>query len=313
MPYLETAILVPMNFVDKARALPNNYHFKHFDAFTSFEQITRFETKKCYPQKWQNDDIIFLQIMSDYTPIRVQVRNAKGLIVLSHVASTVSVIGSKIYSQDQVALDDTDIFKEGGYYILEIVGGDPIQKVLQSEVFQVREKWPGTLLFKYSNNFNGLEVLWETGIYFTLRLEGVIPFDSTDSINTVYIDQTGRAVVVKGDAFRNFKLYVGCAGGIPPVYQDKLEEITIQNNLDIDGKPFARAPGQKWSTKKIDRYPYAQWNIDMREALNRRAKRFESDGLQQKKFVEEFIVEGKLFGPIKGAANDNTYTINTIS
>lgn len=307
MPYLEIPIMNPFNFVDKNRVLLPNYHFKHFDAWTSNEQILPYETHKCYKQKWQNNDIAFMQFQSDLTPIRLQVRNDKGLVVLSHEMSIVRTIGSRIYLQDQIAFDS---FTEG-FYTLEVNAGDPILITAISEPFHVKQEHENTLLVKFSNDFNNI-ILWETGVYITYRLDGVIPYESPVSIRTVYIDQTGSAKTVKGDAARKFRLYVGCEGGMPPYVIDKLDEIIDQNNVEYDAKEFAPVPGADWSTKKIDRYPWAQWNIDMRECNNRRAKRFETTGLQEKKVVIEYIVEGKLFGPIAGSANDNTYHIDDI-
>lgn len=307
--YIEVPILNPFNFVDKNRQLLPNYNFKHFDGWKDNEQVLPFDTYKCYKQLWQNDDIAFLQVKADYSPIRVQVRNNKGLIVLSHVMSAVAVIGTDVYYQDQVAFDDA-VFVEG-FYVLEILAGDPIFIILESSVLHIKEQHEGTLLLKYSSNFNN-SILWETGIYMTFRVNGVIAFDHPASIRTVYVDQPGSEVTVKGDPYRVFKLFVGCDGGTPPWVIDKLEEIIDQNNVEYDGKPFAPVVGATWNTKKIDRYPWAQWNIEMREVNNRRAKRFESTGLQEQKVVIDYIVEGRLFGPIAGSANDNTYTINEI-
>lgn len=308
MPFIEVPILNCFNIVDKNRSLPPQYNWRHFDPWTALEQITEFETKKCYKQKVQNDDIFFIQIKTDFTPIRLQVRNSKGLVVLSEVMSIVDTIGSDIYLQAQIGFDSF----LAGCYTLEILGGDPVLITLVSETFQVAENWPDTLLFQYSNQFNN-NILWQTGIEMTFRCEGVIPFDAPASLRTVYVDQPQDEVTVKGDPYRTFKLYVGTAAGFPNWLIDKLEEIIDQNNLTIDGKGFAPVSGATWNTNKIDRYPWAEWNLEMRETNNRRSKRFEITGLQEKKVVIEYIVSAKLFGPQAGSANDNTFTINEIS
>lgn len=308
--FLEVPHLNPINFVDKNRELLTNYNFKHFDAWKDCEQQLPFETKKCYYQKWQNNDIVHLQVKANFSPIRIKVRNETGLVVLSQVMDIVRTIGSTIYFQAQIGFDDTNIFPEGSYS-MEIIAGDPVLITLVSEKFYVSENHEDTLLFKYSNNFNDL-ILWETGIEMNFRVEGVIPFEAPDSIRTVYTDQRNSAATVRGDAYRKYRLYVGTAAGMPNWVIDKVEDIIDQNNLDIDNKPFAPASGATWNTKKIERYPWAEWNIEMREANNRRSKRFETSGLQEKKVVIEYIVEGKLFGPVEGEANDNTYTINDI-
>lgn len=306
--YLDIPIMNSFNFVDKNRELQPQYNFKHFDPWKSNEQILPFDTYKCYKQPWQNDDIAPLQVETDFTPVRIQVRNSKGLIVLSQVMSVVGTIGSRIFLQDQIAFD----FFTPGCYKLEILAGDPVLITAISEIFEVKQNQPNTLLVKFSNDFNNA-IMWEWRGYMTYRIDGVIPYESPASVRTVYLDQPLSAQTVKGDAARLFKLYIGCYGGIPPYMIDKLDEILDQTTVEYDGKGFAPAVGASWNTKKIDRYPWAQWNIPMRETNNRRSKRFEVTGLQDKKVVIEYIVDAKLFGPEAGSANDNTFTINEIS
>jgi hypothetical protein len=308
--FIESSILNPINIVDKNRELPLNYNWKQFDAWLSNEQIvTPFETYKCYKQKWQNDDILKLQFKSDFTPINIQVRNSKGLIVLSEECSILRVIGTNIYTQAQIAFD----FFELGTYTLEVLAGDPVLITLVSEPFQIAQNWPNTLLINYSNSFNN-NILWETGITMNFRVEGVIPFDSPSSLRTVYVDQPQSDVTVKGIPYRVFKLYIGAGYGptVPPWVIDKLEEIIDQNTVTYDGKGFAPVDAATWQTNKIDRYPWAQWNISLRETNNTRMKRFEVTGLQEKKVVIEYIVDVALFGPEYGSANDNSFVINSI-
>lgn len=305
--FIDIPLMNPFNFVDKNRSLPANYNFKHFDGWTDREQQLTFETAKCYKQPWQNDDIAPLQFRANFSPIRLQVRKSTGEIVLSQVMSVVATLGDVIYFQDQIAFDS---FTEGDY-VLEVLGGDPVLITLQSEKFNVKQEQCGTLLIKFGNRFNN-SILWEFREYMNFRVNGVIPYEEPISVRTVYIDQPGSAQTVKGDAARAFKLYVGCNGGMPKWVLDHLDEIVDQTDVTYDGKGFAPVPGSKWNTKKIERYPWAQWNLDMRETSNKRFKRFQIDGQQDKKVVVEYIVEARLFGPVYGQANDNTYTINTL-
>src|SRR5574337_926307 len=192
--YLSSSILNPLNLVDKNRELLPNYNWRHFDKFTSNEQIVvPYETYKCYKQKWQTNDILKLQFKSDFSPIRLQVRDNKGSIVFSHQMSLLRTIGDDLYFEDEIAFD----FFEPGTYKLEVVAGDPALITLVSEPFQIAENWPYSILLNYSNSFNN-EILWETGITMNFRVDGVIPFDSPNSKRTVYIDQPGSGATVKG-------------------------------------------------------------------------------------------------------------------
>ena len=186
-------------------------------------------------------------------------------------------------------------------------------QVLQSEVLDVREEHEDTILFRYSNSFNN-NIIWETGISITIRMSGAVPYDSPASVRTVYRDQPLSVQTVKGDAARKFKLYIGCDGGDPEYFIDKVDEILDQDNVAIDGKGFAPLPGADLSSKKSDRYPYAQWSIDLGETNNRRVKHFTTDGLAQQKYAMDFVIETKLFGPLSpgNPASDNTATITFI-
>ena len=318
--YLETSLINPCNFIDYNRVLLPAYNFRHFDQFSDYEQQLRHMQSKCYKSKWQINDVAKFQFKSDFTPITMQVRNLDNLaVVFQQGSTTLKTIGTDVYTQNNIAFD-AFTYLEGGNYQFEVIGGATGLIKLISEPFQVRTEWPDTLLFQYWNNSNQVKYLWEIQDFVTFRCEGVMVYDIPASLRTVYTDQPQDQVTVKGDPYRTFKMYVGQEGGFPDWIVDHLEEIIDQNNVEIDGKPFAPISGAVWNKKISERYPWAEWNISMRESVNRRAKRFEAvpattprPGLQERKVVEDFIIDGKLFGPIYGNANDVSYTINSIS
>ena len=305
--FLEVSHLVPLNFVDKNRYLPNNYNFKHFDGWFAEEQKIEFEQGQCYYQKWQQDDIIPLQIKANYDPIYWRVRDNTGAIVDSDLMTNVITLFGTSYFESSIALNS---FPEG-FYKVEIVAGDPVQTTLESETIEIREQWENTLLFKYRNNFNN-NILWQTGIYFNLRVDGVIAEFTPISTRTVYIDQPGSAKTVYGTAARTFNLFVGNQMGMPNWIADKLEEIFDQNSVDIDGKAFSAIEGAKLTPKRIERYAWVQWSMEIREALNRRSKRFESTGITEEKITQDYFVSLKLFGPISGSAQDTSAIITKV-
>lgn len=308
MAYLEYSNLVPVNLVDQNRSLIANYHWKHLDEWLSFEQFMEMENAPCKPQKWQNDDIIFLQFMADFSPIFIKVRNLKTKkVVLSHQMDIVAAINGVSYFQDQVAFDNLTLFPEG-YYQLEIYAGDPVQVPLTSEILWVKQDHPGTILIKYSNNFNN-SILWETGIYFTIRVDAVMPLIDTGSLRTTYIDQIYNSKTPKGIAYGIYDLSVGTQGGEPKYIFTKLEDILNQNNKEFDGLLCNANVGAKFKYKQPDRYPYWQGDIELMGELNRGGKRFDGTGILLQKWTTTYAIEGELFGPIDGSANDNSYLI----
>lgn len=310
MPYIEVPILNPCNVVDKRRSLPAPYNFKHFDAWLGDEQVLPLETWSKDIQIWEFTDIFRVQVYADISPVRLRIRNERGAVVLQQIMDQVGIIAGKVYYQAQVAFDDP-VFAEGGYFLPEMYAGDGEIISTEFTIWDVREKHYGSMLFRYGNLFNN-DIIWEWREYMEFRTHAVIPYDSPGSVRTGYVDQPGAQVTVKGTSFRKFKLYIGQFGGLYPWQIDKMDDIINQNNFTSDGKPFAAVSGAAWSTKKIDRYPRAQWNIDMRETVNRRARRFEATGLQEKKVVIDYAVSLKLFGPTKGSANDNSIFISHI-
>ena len=308
--YFEISHLVPLNFVDLNRELPLTYNFKHFDAWKSHEQKLPYEQGDCYYQKWQKNDIIFLQVKSNYDPVFVKVINAITNEEVDNFQMDVMTgsVSSAIYLQAQIALDDYD----DGYYKVRLLAGDPIQKILESETFHVMQEHENTLLFNYTNNVNN-NILYETGQYFLYRLEGVIVYDRTVSRRTIFMDQTSNAATVKGTPHRIFKLYTGNNGGMPNWMADKLVEIFDQTSVEIDGKGFSAADSAELSPSRVQRYAWAQWQMDILETNNSRVKRFETEGLQDKKVAIDYDVNKKLFGPIAGSANDNTVKIQEIT
>lgn len=312
MAYIEISHLCPLWPVDKNRELPVNYHFKHFDAWKSYEQFMEMETGPFKPQKWQNSDIIFLQVMSDISPIQVKVRNIfTKQVVVTHQMTQVAFLNNVGYFQDQIALDNTGIFPDALYRV-EFYGGDPIQIKLECEEMYVKECHPNTMLVKYSNSFNDLAFLWETMAYVLFRFDGVIPTEETKSARTGYIDQVYAGKTVKGRAYREAILSIGTQGGSPKWQVDKMSDILNCTSTVFDGKPFSVLPGADFEMKKIKDYPYWQGNMRMLEFLNRRAKRFEGSGIVEEAWATDYSIEGSLFGPIAGSANDNSYLIDKV-
>lgn len=307
--YIEIPNLCPLNFVDANRALPANYHFKHFDAWKASEQLLSFEMAPAYKQKWQKNDVIIIPAKANLSPINIFFYNEDGFEQYSTGMTDVGVVGDDTYWRASISLAD---FPEGCYTVKLIAGEGDNKIELEAEKILVKESHEDTLLFKYSNSFNN-QVFWEGVSYITLRVEGAISEYTPIGTRVVYTDQPNNAKTVKGTSARQFKLYVGGPEGVPNFIADKIQDIFDQNSVEIDGKGFsALNDGAKLSAKREEFYGFSGWSLDITETVNRRAKRFEIEGLIDKKVTIDYIVEGKLFGPIDGNANDNTYYIKDI-
>lgn len=224
MAFLEISNQVPLWWVEKYRALDAGYNFKHFDAWMADEQKLFTQVGKCKYQKWQLGDIIFIQVMADMDPIRIRVLNHVGATVDSFLMSHMVTVAGVLYFQAQITLST---YGEG-YFKLQLEHGDPIQLILETETLWVLENHPRTLLLQYSNSFNNT-VLYQTGIYFLMRVDGVIADFTPGSNRTTYIAQTQTAKTIKGSSFRTFTLYLGNHGGMQDWMADKISDIFDQN------------------------------------------------------------------------------------
>jgi len=95
--YIEIPTLSPLNFVDKNRVLPANYHFKHFDAWKSDEQILPLYQAFKYEQKWQKNDIIILPAKSNFGPINVRIYNEYNDLIDQSNMNAIGVVGDDTY------------------------------------------------------------------------------------------------------------------------------------------------------------------------------------------------------------------------
>lgn len=307
--HITIPLLNPLNIVDRERVLPEGYNFKHFDAWMSYEQILPYEQGKCYAQKWQNSDIIVCQFKASFDPINVKIFDSTGKEILSQQFQVVANLNGNYYLQTQISLNTLD---EGYYYVVFYCGADPVQKILDAEIIHVKQYHPGTILLKYSNSFNN-NIFWESVTEMMFRIDGVVKYDKPVSTRTIYTDQPGSAKTVKGSSARKFKLFMGNQVGMPDWYADKVDEIFDQTDVTIDGKGFSAAGGSEMNPNRIERYAWAQWNMDILETNNSREKRFESNGLQEDNVALSYTTTSKLFGPIDGDANDNTIQISEIT
>lgn len=307
--YIEVPVLCPLNFVSSNRILLPNYHFKHFDEWKANEQILPYYSAFAYKQKWQKDDSIILPAKSNFGPIRIDIYNEDNDLVSSANMNVIGSVGENSYWLLNIALTD---FEEGCYTVKMIAGEGDAEITLEADEISIKEDHPQTLLYKFWNEFNNT-VFWESTPYITLRLEGEIKQYETGGIRRVYIDQPNTSKTVKGVSSRAFKLFAGGELGMPDIYADKLQEIFDQTSVEIDGKGFSSLnSGSKLVAERIDLYTFAGWSMDIAETVNRRAKRFESTGIIEKKVVIDYNAESKLFGPIQGNPDDISYNIKQL-
>lgn len=225
---------------------------------------------KCYFQKWQTDDSTILQVLSDFPDIEFHIRDyLTNAIILTITPDEIPVtIIGQTFKCYQIAIDFSQL-QPGKYYAeLKYSGLSDPEVVLLSEPFDVQTSWPGTLLFKYKNSENNFSIIFDTGLEFSLRVEGDIKDFSPASNDVIYNDQKVNSTLLMSVPFRTWKLFVGKEAGLPDWIIDKINRAMSCDQKQINGAYYERVEGAKWEIARETVYPFIGISIDIIPAEN---------------------------------------------
>lgn len=302
-------LINPMKFVNVARTNLAQYFTKQFDQYLFYEQLYDFEEKVNYFQRIFKGDTISLQFSSNFSPIQIDVINKYGNSVLTFVALQVR---RNTYDPDYYiyeAVINTSALEEG-CYSMQVTAGTTQPILLISEIFIITTDITNTLYFEYSNSVYHEDVLFETGIKFSMRVPGIIAGYTPGAKDVIYEDQILNNTLLSSRAYRNFKLFIGNSEGIPDWIIDKLNRVLSCDRVSIDGKLFCKADGAKWEEKPEENYAMAGWTIDLRESINRYSLIYQVGTIDaNKKLLVVHNVESKGFGDVSGNGNNNVVPI----
>lgn len=300
-------ILNPLRFVDESFENLPQYATKQFDDFLFEEQLQAWEEPVEYCQKYSTTDIIKLQFQADFDPIKVNVVDADDNIVLTFAAAwTLRNKYDPTFFIYEVSINLNSL-PTGCYRVkLECGGGGllPPDKTLISESFEVIEDISNTILFEYNNSTFFGNVLFETGITFGFRVEGIINKMQPKSKDVLYEDQVLNQTLLSGRPYRLFKLGIGGTFGVPEWIIDKLNWIMDCNNIAIDGKYFTKSEGATWNPKEEENYPLRGYDIDIRESLRRDSAIFDLTVNSNKQLLLIGNIDSKGFGDTYSAASN---------
>jgi hypothetical protein len=311
---VDISILCPLKFQvkDYANPAPYNTHFAEDWAYP--DTIPDFYEQRPYLQPWQNNDIIYIQIISNYAPHNIELLDCNGnqvdTFAAAHVPTSVEDTGQKVY-EAAIALTSYD----GGAHYVRISSGTPILSIVESEMFDIKELQENSVLIKYKHDENDYDVVFETGIEFQLRTFGGFPIEQykPGADRVVYIDQSRDAVLLSGRTYAIDKLIIGDAGGLPRYMIEKINAIFQCSSLTIDGKGYVVNDGATLEPAIESFYPMAGWGIDLRPASNKLRKRFAVDGNSSNPTTVVYNIETNGFGSITGPASSNIIQIESIN
>ena len=310
MSFVEIPLLNPIRFVEDDPTNP--YNTRHFDDYRYRDQVREFEYFREYYQKWQTNDIIRLQVLSDIGPIQLELYGCDGIAlpaftqVLNTVATSLVDPGFDVY-EATFALASVPV----GSYYFKLTGTGFSFK---SELFEVATFHDYTALFEYTNDINDYDVIFQRTdgpLTFSYRAEVQIEQYEPGSRNVVFVDQNEELVQLKATSFRVQKLIIGDATGVPDYVADKVMRIFDCSSVSIDGKGFVRPEGATMEAQRVDLYPMPSWSLNIREANNRQSKRVSATGDANNPTVA-YNIRTRGFGSQNEPASNNIVKIISI-
>jgi hypothetical protein len=301
--------LNPVSFYKKGAANLPQYFHKHFEDFT-FEETQQqpWAQKTKYYQKWQLNDIIPLQFESNFSAISVEVLDCRDINKLTFNATQKRankyIPGFYVYEVNIYLVD-----LPAGRYRLRMILGDA---EYWSDWLDIKAEWPNTLLYEYSNSRYHMDVLFETGIVFRLRVEVTLGRLVPGSDDYVYTDQRRNPYTLSSTPYRGFALSMGGAKGIPDWLVDKLNFIWSCNSIFIDGRSYAKSGETKFEFVGEGTYPMRSINMEIREGINRGSKIIEPNLNTNIKLAVVNPVDSTVFGDVALGASSNIIVIKNV-
>ncbi len=312
--FCDISLMSPIRWLKINYTAPAQYNMLHFDDDWAIKVIPQYYLQKPYAQKWQHDNIIYHQFQSQQDPIRLEVYNCKGERIsgADQVATVVTTsISTSIFNVYQInqALNTLP----SGYYflVLKIGASDDPQYI--SECIDLKTVHPDTRLFQYKNSYNRQSMIFENNFEPEFRVEASIEEFSPMCDDKIYIDQSRNAVTLSSFPYRAYDLKVGASYGIPDWIIDKLNRIMGNDSVKIDGKLYVKSDGAKWKPKRETLYPWVGWSLDIQEAMNKSAIRFDEDpGISSDEIMITFNFETAGYGDFDGPASSNIIQVTKI-
>jgi hypothetical protein len=292
LPYLNSIKLVVEN-------LAYNYNLKHLDDALLTNQIYDYQTSKKYFQKFQNDDLIYFQIVSNFGSFSYDVVDCNNNIKLSGGSSIVNNTFYSLPFSCYEASINISTLDEGEYYIRVKVGFGSSITTLISEPISVSSNHINTALFSYRNSINTGGAIFQNNETFHFRCEAVLQDFQPQSIDTVFEDQNADLITLSSFQFRTWKLLIGAAQGVPDWVIDKLSKIFGVDTVLIDGKQYVKQQGSKFEVVGSDRLvPLRGWSVEVRESKARSGVIIDNDMPLDGNVIVEYIIDPLVFGNI---------------
>lgn len=305
VPHLCPVQFVPLNPILNAR-----YHFVQMDDNWFTNQVKFYIGEADYYQKFQFNDAAKIQVRTNgLGPVRMDLYDCAGTILRT---VTLDQIETPAVITPNVLFEGTMNFSglaEGLYAIVLTAGtGDTTVQFISEKIF-LKEDWPMTLLFEYTNSRNKQSTIFSTGYTPSLRVEGWISDFEPGSKFATYEDQPADLQLLNGIPFRKYTLNIGINDGVAPWVIDKINRIMLLTSTSIDGLGFTRNADAQFEKIDVPGWPMKYWSLEIREANNRDSVTLTTDGELNSDLTVVYNINTKAFGD---GSEDNIVQVTEI-
>lgn len=304
--------LSPVQFVPVGVILPAQYHYKQMNSDFFLNCIQEYSIKKNYFQKWQTNDIIQIQcITNGLGPVQLDLIDCNGKNYGTFPMSQIvdPAVGSPYaLFQANVTLN---LLADGLYYLLLTAGTGGTQAQFISEGLKVKADWTRTLLYKYKSSINRHETIFSSGFYPTLRVEGTLTNFKPSSKYTSYEDEPLDLEIIDGIPTQNFELKIGLDQLVPDYMIDKINRILTLDETYVDGFKIART-AEEFEVQRIEGRADAFWTIPIRASLNRMGNTLTVDGELNQSVAVIYQIDSAYFADLSGQVSSNVIQVEKV-
>jgi len=303
--------LVPDSFVEKSPTELPQYLSKVLGDYRYWETIQPWDSHIPYFKKRQKSDTDWFQFESNFDPIGVNLLNCDGEVVIGlnlvNKRSNPYLPGYFVY---EAGISYATVPE--GYYVLQVEPATPGTSTLIGEPIHVKEKHEGTLLFEYRNSRFHEDVLFETGITFSFRVEGSLGKLLPGSKDQLYEDQKLNQTVLSSKPYNTWPLVIGGTYGVPDWVVEKLNYIFSCDEVRIDGKYYAKESDAKLEFNEEEQYPMRGVKITLREEIKRSSRAFSPTLDTNKRLIVVHNINSQAFGDLSNNAGNNIVVITDL-
>lgn len=199
-----------------------------------------------YAQKWQTNDVVPIQIISDFVPTFDIYNCADEFVANIPLNPAPNGIKDQTFLVYEGEVDFNGYDEDFYYGKLTYTDENSVLQDFRTSPLDVATLHAGTSLIQYKNSQNDKGVVFDTGIEFCFRIESNFDEFQPKAKTAQYEDQKYNSMVLNSIPYRTSVLYFGSTDTIgdstllPNWVADKLNVIFTCDQVRVDGEYYTR-------------------------------------------------------------------------